>query len=183
MGVRVAEWPVAGLGFGALMIGVALLSQAPQADASKPVEGPWFNAKVGTRIVYRVTDPSPVPGAKSRVRTLTEEAVAVSETEVTLRAVQRSEGMPERTNTRRVPRTISDEQYSTVFHSWGYVRASPPMKVSGYEFKCSAFVKDIDIGKDESMRRHTTTCRDLPGWIYSVTMGSDELYRILEYKP
>ena len=168
---------------GAVLVGVAALAASGGAQAAKAVEGPWFNARVGTRIVYRVTEPSRLPGVKARERTVTEEATSVTDAEVTLRVVQRTACEADRTSTRKVPRTISEEQYAAAFHSWGFVRASPPMTVSGHEFRCSAFEKDIDLGNGETTRQRTTICRELPGWIYRSTVGGEDRFRMLEYVP
>lgn len=183
MAARFARCDVARRRFGAVLVAIGSLAASGGAQAAKAVEGPWFNARVGTRIVYRVTEPSRVPGVKARERTVTEEATSVTDAEVTLRVVQRIAGEADRTSTRKVPRTISEEQYTAAFHSWGFVRSSPPMKVSGHEFKCSGFEKDIDLGNGETVRQYTTICRDLPGWIYRSTVGGEERYRMLEYVP
>lgn len=166
-----------------MLVGVAALAAPGDAQAAKAVAGPWFNARVATWIVYRVTGPSRLPGVKGRERTVTEEATSVTDAEVTLRVLQRIAGEADRTSTRTVPRTISDEQYTAAFHSWGFVHASPPMTVSGHEFRCSAFEKDVDLGNGGTARQRTTICRDLPGWIHRSTVGGEERHRMLEYVP
>lgn len=175
-------------GRAAVLLFAILLTDHPAGlAAGQLVEGPWFNARVGTRIVYRVSTPSPLPGGKAAVRTIAEEAIAVSETEVTLRIVRKSAGRPDEVSTRKVPRRIGSEEYTALFHGFGFVRPSPAMTVSGHAFDCSAFVKDIEVPGGEPVRRYTTVCRRLPGWIFhssvGLSTGSEELHQILEYKP
>jgi hypothetical protein len=175
------------------VVSVALIIPWPApVSADSQHDGPWFKAKVGTSIRYRITQPETVPGVAPKSAVITEEVVSATPETVTVKSTRTAAGEAERTNTATRPRRISGQQYDQFLRNIGYDRKGVDIKVSGQTFSCRQYERDYDSSDgnpDHSVRVWTVFCRELPGWVAAQRAGSaswknDEVrFELLEVKP
>lgn len=172
-----------------VLVAAFLLTASP---AAAQLRAPWFNAKVGTMIRYRVTEEK-MPGmlGAPRSKTITEEVTAVTDSTVTVKVTRSEAGQSDQTSTITHPRTLTTEQSRQIDAMLGSTRNPKLIKtVSGHEFECFNYRRTIESPDgNHDIWYHTIKCSELPGWIFvqsksrADAMGGETLYEILEYRP
>lgn len=175
----------------ALSVGAALTPSETVAAESQH-EGPWFKAKVGTMVRYRVTPPEAMPGKTPKSAVITEEVVATTPETVTVKMTRQAPGEADRVNTVTRPRRISGDQYGQFLSTIGYDRKGVEIKNSGLTFSCRLHEREFESSSgdpDHTVKVRTVFCRELPGWFasqraYAVSWKNDEVrFELLEVKP
>ena len=163
------------------------LGMAPCTAADQALrEGPWFNAKTGTTITYRIKQEMPMPGAAPKVAVISEVVVASTPDTVTLKRTSKAQGEPTRESTSTQARRISSIEHSRLLEQLGYERNAVDFNVSGLTFKCRQYRREIESPNrdtDDSTMVWTTFCRELPGWIASQSVDSLKRFEMLDVKP
>jgi hypothetical protein len=137
------------------------LPDVPGLSVESEVDGPWADAKVGGFIKFRA-------GGSSVV---TQEVVAVSETQVTLK-VSTEAGGQRVSNTTTVPRKISPSQRDQAVGP-GATWSQETLEVAGKEVACRAASVPINVGGQlREIRVYLSD--DVPGgMVRSAEIGPD----------
>lgn len=166
-----ARAPVAAL-VAAVVLGTGLLcaaaaeAAAPAAPGAVPV-GPWSQAKVGSRITYRMSDPFTMPGKPAPSAVVTEEVTAVTDKLVTVRVTRKEDGKPDQTGQQDYPRYMSADQMKAFDRSVGKREGKAvTRKLAGATLKCEKRVA-VEPGRSKGRGLSSTTilCADVPGWV------------------
>lgn len=164
-------------------------SGAARRDPSRP--SPWHDARPGTAITYRLSEPIATGGVRRhRVAIVTEEVIGADAASVSVRVTRREDGVPDRVVTSTYPRTMSASRHAQFFASLGPRRAAKTVTVSGRRLACA--VHRSEPAGDDPRRRlvvSTTLCRGLPGWIHAQSVGHPAdpalapRFELLEFTP
>lgn len=150
--------------------GAGATGAAPR-EPTRP--SPWHDARPGTAITYRLSEPLAPGGARTRrVAIVTEEVVGADATSVSVRVTRREDGVPDRVVARTYPRTLAASRHAQFLASLGPSRGTTTRVVSGRRLACSEH-RSESAGDDPRGRLvvSTTLCRGLPGWIHAQSVG------------
>ena len=168
-----------------LLLAIAEAMSGTACAAETERDGPWFAAKTGTLISYRIRQEAVIPGTPPKVAIITEEVTNVSPETVTVKITRKAAGVPDRITNSDRPRRISERQYVQMLKNIGTRQKEIDFKVSGMSFACQEYkLESEDPGgdADRPVSAWTTFCKDLPGWIATQSVGSFKRFEMLEVK-
>ena len=168
-----------------LLLAIAEAMSGAACAAETERDGPWFAAKTGTLISYRIRQEAVIPGTPPKVAIITEEVTNVSPETVTVKITRKEAGVPDRITNSDRPRRISERQYVQMLKNIGTRQKEIDFKVSGMSFACQEYkLESEDPGgdADRSVSAWTIFCKDLPGWIATQSVGSFKRFELLDVK-
>lgn len=164
-----------------LLLSIHALPASAQSSAEK-VPGPWYNAKVGTKIKYRMAQENPY--GENFSREVTEEAIAVGNDQVTVKitAVERGQAK-EKQETR--PRFLTKQQLAEFQSSLGKRQQSTPIvPVASRSYKCDQYYTRKEDEDGEIISSRTVLINpEVPGWLVKVIENKLTTFDLLSVQP
>ncbi len=146
------------------------------------VPGPYFTAKVGTKVRFRQTEQLS-PYSPKRTREVTEEVVSLTDEQANVKVTVLENGTSSTSSAVR-PRYIADAVRKKMMEEIGPLEKTVQLTISGRTWNYEVH-KRTEEGKDDapSFTRRVYICRDIPGWTGMIIDNGVTKFELLEYQP